>query len=286
MSKIFLVGMSGPNSLEDLKELIEPIKQYFDGIIWVLHDSRATDEEDYLDSVMNEGKIIHIPFSKRHAFSRNHYLWCGPAQEGSWLCQVDVLERINTTFASQLSNFTVALEAHNINTVFYYNKAFLYQQHESLEFTGSPHEGLRRHDGQMRPLELSQSYPTETDIRYSVRAQKRTDPFGWVMHYAKYYIEYPFGSNHCLLGNCERGNETEIFQKREIMRIDFRNEVKRHGINLTMKDIILYWRNNKLDEPMRKYINGEKILNDLYRYSVLGDKTVVDEHKWVSLKTV
>ena len=67
---LFFVGMSGPNSISDLKELIDPIKQYFDGVVWVLHDSRESEEAKYLDSVKAKGAVIHLPWSRRHAFAR------------------------------------------------------------------------------------------------------------------------------------------------------------------------------------------------------------------------
>lgn len=286
MSRLFLVGMSGPKSLQDLRELIDPIRGCFDGVIWCLHDSRDTWEHSYLEEVKGAGAVIHLPFTMRHSFSRNHYLWAGPAEEGAWLCQVDCLERVNLAFAAQIPAFTQNLERNGINTVFYYNKAFLYQQHESLEFVGSPHEGLQRRDGQMHAVELSRYYPTETDIRYSVRAEKRLDPKGWITHYLRYYVEYPFGSNHCLLGNSDRGDEMAIFQQREAMRIEFRDELRRRRVGLTVDALKEYWIKMPLDPVMKRYVNAEKILNDGYRHFALNDLTTIDEHMWTSLKVI
>lgn len=284
--KVYLVFMAGPNSLTNLKELIEPVREFFDGIVCVLHDSENSPEQTYLDSLPLPTTIIHLSFARRHAFSRNHYLWCGPIEEGAWLCQVDVLERLNSQFAANLRPFIASAESQGINAVFYYQKAFIYQQHESLEFIGSPHEGLRRHDGKMRAAELSQQYPIETDIRYSVRHLKRDTSFSWIGHYAKYYIEYPYGSNHCLLGNSDRGDEMTIFRQREYMRNTFRDYMRLKGMPLTVDGVIQYWRDHPLDEAMRRFVNGEKVLNDLYRYRILNDLTCVDEHKWTSLKAV
>ncbi len=281
--KIYLVFMAGPNSLTNLKELIEPVRTAFDGIVCVLHDARGSDEDAYLTSV--GAHIIHLPFSRRHAFSRNHYLWCGPIEQGDWIVQLDHLERLNPGFAASLRPFISDLESHGLNAAFYYSKAFVYQQHESLEFVGSPHEGLRRHDGQMRAVELSHTYPVETDIRYSVRHLKRDSEFSWVTHYLRYYL-YPYGSNHCLLGNVDRGDEMTIFRQRETMRNAFRDEMRRRSIPMTVDGLVAYWRANPLDDKMIHWINAEKILNDGYRYLVRGDQSVIDEHKWISLKAV
>lgn len=285
MSKIYFCAMAGPNSVDNLIELIDPIHRYFDGIVVVLHDARDSDEDYYLESIKDEGAVIHLPFARRHDFSRNAYLWCGPIQEDDWIVQCDVLERIPPAFAANLRSFIADLESQSINAVFYYNKPFIYQQHESLEFTGSPHEGLRRHDGKMKAIELSKYYPNEPDIRYSVRATKRDTPFSWVGHYFKYYL-YPYGSNHCLLGNCDRGDEMAIFKVRETMRNSFRDELKRRGVPRTAEAVKDHWVKVPLDATMRRFVNEEKVLNDAYRYFILNDLTVRDEHKWDSLKTI
>ena len=65
MSRLFLVGMSGPKSLQDLRELIDPIRGCFDGVIWCLHDSRDTWEHSYLEEVKGAGAVIHLPFTDR-----------------------------------------------------------------------------------------------------------------------------------------------------------------------------------------------------------------------------
>ncbi len=287
--KLFFCAMVGPGSLENLKELLEPIKQYFDGICVVLHDARGSKEDEYLESIKGEGAVIHLPFSKRHAFSRNHFLWCGGIPEGSWICMADHLERINPSFAANLRNMIAGFETQGINTCFYYNKAFIYQQHESLEFSGSPHEGLRRNDGQMRAIELSTYFPVESDVRYSVRHLKRDMPFSWVDHYLKYYVSYPWGSNHCLLGNCDRpweGTEMEIFQRREAVRLTFRDEMRRRGVPLTCAALKDYWLSHPLDDKMRYYLNKDKILQDAWRLYVQKDETVNDNHHWKDLKVI
>ncbi len=283
--KLFFCAMVGPGSLENLKELLEPIKQHFDGISIVLHDARGSEEEKYLESIKGEGSVIHLPFSRRHAFSRNHYLWCGGIPEGSWIVQCDHLERINLSFAANLRNMIVGFEAQGINTCFYYNKAFVYQQHESLEFIGSPHEGLHRRSGDMRPIELSHYMPIETEVRYSVRNIKRPDKWHFVKHYLKYAL-YPWGSNHYMLGIDGKPGYVTLFQERESQRMSFIQCLKNLGIKIDAGSVLEYMKSGQMHESFKYYVRRDKILNDAYRLYVLGLEDFTDNHDWTNLVDV
>lgn len=278
--RLYLAGMSGPGSLEDLKELIEPIRPHFDGVIWVLHDARSSHEHSYLVDV--GATVIDLPYGRRHDFSRNHYLYCGPLEEGDWVVTADVLERINPTFAANLRPRLIpALEGAGINAAFLYGKHFMFQHHESLRYQGSPHEGLVRDDGQMRAIELSTTF-SEEQSRYSVRNAKR-DPLHWLHHYARYYLEFPWGSNHCLLGNENRGDPMTIYRKRETTRLQCRAYLRSKGVPRTevgFKDYILAHPD---DLTIKGFCNAEKILNDLWRHYVLKDLTINDNHTWVDM---
>lgn len=279
MGKLYFVGMTSAGKTEDLKELIEPIHQYFDGLIWTFHYPKD-EGADYLESRKGCGEIIYTNFCKRHGFSRNHYLWAGPATDGDWLVQTDDLERLVPEFAAKIRDMIPDLEENGVNVVTYFGKAFIYKWDESLEFVGSPHEGLTRRDGQANHIELSQAFPDENKVRKNVRPLKRQDKFHWMTHYLRYYIEYPIGSNHCLLGNEHRGNPAQIFQQREQVRYHFRNELRKRGIPLTVAGFKEYLENNKPDEKMTAFINSEKILNDAYRFWSLKDETINDNHHW------
>lgn len=285
MSKIYLVFMCGPGSLVNLRDLIEPVRSAFDGVVAVLHDSRGSDEEAYLESVKGCGKVIHTEYTRRHDWSRNHYLYGGPIENGDWCCQLDDKERLGSPLVSNLRVFIRSLKDQGLNAAWYYGKPFLFEYHESLQYSGSPHEGLRRNDGQMRGLELSVQYPTETDIRYSVRATQRQDPYHWVGHYWRYYT-FPWGSNQTLLGAEHRGDPSKVYHQREQVRAAFRAEVERRGVKWDDKAILTYWLATPLDDTMRAFVNADKIIQDTYRYFVLKDLSVRDEHDWVSMKTV
>lgn len=274
--------MAGPNSLEDLKELVEPIKEYFDGIVAVYHGRDFDDEATYLEANKGEGEIIYTKFVRRHDWSRNHYLYCGPMKNGDFCLQVDVLERINPDFAKQARSFAQYFKSCGVNLVFYYNKPFIFEYHESLQYMGNPHEGLRRNDGTSAAIELSTQFPEEQAIRYNIRPTKRPDPYHFVDHYVKYFL-YPWGSNHCLLGIEKNGNPQELFPKRDARRIKFKNRLAELGIEDSVSALKTYITDKKPDEwdaEIRTIFNEEKILNDFYRYHILGDRQFKDNHDW------
>jgi len=35
-----------------------------------------------------------------------------------------------------------------------------------------------------------------------------------------------------------------------------------------------------MDDEMRQFVNSDKILNDVYRYYLLGDRDFEDDHDW------
>lgn len=280
--KLYLVLMCGPGSLTNLKELIDPVKSAFDGIVAVLHDSRGSEEEVYLESAKGCGEVIHAKYVRRHDWSRNHYLYNGPIQNGDWCVQIDDKERLALGFAAILRDQIAALKSFSLNAAWYYGKPFLFEYHESLQYTGNPHEGLRRLDGQMKGVELSTHYPVETDVRYSVRDRQR-DPYHWVGHYAHYML-FPM-SNHGLLGLSDRGDTNTLWPIRERNRQAFLDEMRARGLPTTIKGLNALFA-APLDDKLRALINSDKVWQDYFRYHVLGDLTVRDEHLWTSMKTV
>lgn len=286
--KLWMCGMSGPGSLEDLKELLEPVKAYVDGIVWVLHDSRDSEEAAYLESVKGAGKVIHYYYSRRHDASRNQYLWCGPIKNGDWIMQCDLLERIPATFAADAGQTAAHFALQGCNIVYYYGKPLLYEYHESLRFVGSPHEGLQRGDGRMRRVELNHYLPDEREVRLNVRPIKRPDPLGWVEHYMRYYL-FPWGSNQCLLGNENRpweGDPMQIFQRRETLRLEFLDYLARRGVERSVKMVKLHFLVSHWTPELARFVNGDKILNDAWRLWVQGDETVRDHHDYRDLPQI
>lgn len=279
--RIWLCGMSGPGSANNLRELIDPIKSYFTGVVWTLHDARESPETTYLESVKGAGKVIHYYYHRRHEQSRNQYLWCGPIEQGDWVVSADDLERINPEFAQKLPDLIGELERYEINAAFLFGKHFMFQYHESLRYQGSPHESPVRDDGGLRPIDLQSHFPDEKQVRYGVRHLKRLDHYHFVGHYAKYFL-FPWGSNHALLGLENRGDIRTLFPKREALRLEFLAEMRARGFPRTLEGLKAML-SGPLDDRLKWFLNNEKVWQDYYRYEVLGDKTVRDEHLWTSM---
>lgn len=285
MSKFWLCFLAGPNSVDDLKELIEPVKPYFNGVVATCHARPDSEEAIYLESVKGEGKIVYTDWCKRHDFARNHYLFCGPIRNGDWVCQIDVLERLNESFASSIFGFCAELEKLSLNMVYYYSKPFIFQYHESMTYVGSPHESLQRENG-FSAVELANAMPNEDSVRKNVRPIKRTDPYHFVLHYLNYYL-YPWGSNQCLLGLDNNPNRTKIFYEREYQRMQLCYYLESIGVDRTAKSVVAYMKNkDALPEPFIKFINTIKPLNDAYRLYVLERKDFKDDHDWANVVSV
>lgn len=290
--KLFFTMMCGPGSLQDLQELWEPIKDHFAGISAVYFGDRDDLEARYLEIVKGEGRIVYLPYVGRHDLARNVALHSGVIQNGDWVMQCDGLERlvpefIQTRVPDMMSRGSGPTgDETPINTFFYYAKPILFQYHESLQYSGTPHEGLRRLDGRMSACELSHFLPDESKVRVNVRPIKRTDPYHWVDHYAKYYISTPWGSNHCLLGNEKRGDPMKIYQEREALRIEFREYLRGSGVPLTVEGLKKILTPENIPDKMKEYVNREGILNDFYRYHILKDFSVKDDHSWQSMITL
>jgi len=285
--KIFLTLMCGPGSLVDLTELWEPIKAHFNGVCAVYFGARTDEEAQYLELIKGEGRITYLPYTGRHDLARNVALHCGAVQEGEWVMQCDTLERLVPKFLKTHVGGMIRRGAGPmgdetpINTFFYYGKPILFQYHESLQYQGTPHEGLRRLDGGMQAVELSPFIPNEAEIRLNVRPIKRPDRFHFVDHYLKYYIGQPWGSNHVLLGLEKNGDPQKLFPMRETRRLVFREYCRtKLGLALTADSIKTYMLEHQKDMPedFKKFLREEKILNDVWRYHVLERRDFTDDH--------
>jgi hypothetical protein len=283
MSKLWLVFIAGPDSYDDIREMVEPIRDLFAGLVVTYHGKPDDIEAKYLEVVKGEGRIIYLPYSGRHNHSRNSYLWCGPIQQGDWCIQTDHLEHPNRQF---IEKHVPYLTTQSNGIFYYYGKPFLFQLHESMQYVGSPHENLQRLDGQGRVAELSQMWPDESMVRMNVRPFKRKDPFGWCTHYAKYYIATPWGSNHCLLGNEHRGDPVQLYQEREALRVRFRDYLRDMDVPLTLDGLLWFMKTNPNDSVLVETANKERIINDLYRLLVLKDESIKDDHTWAGMVTI
>lgn len=282
--KLWLIGMTAAGNEENLREMISPIVEWLDGVIFTFHYPVCEDEGSrYLESVKGEGKVIYRDWIWRHDISQSETLWAGIIQEGDLVITCDTLERPAAGFVSRIKGDVLdMMESSNLDCIAYYGKAFVFRYNEGMRFVGSPHWGLQ---GVHAAMELSHVYPDERMVRLNVRPQKRKDPFHFVSHYLGYYVSYPAGSNHCLLGLEKNGDPSQLFGPRENRRLEFRRMLRVMGVPLTVAGVKELMR-NPLDSRLLWFFNEEKILNDAYRHLQLGRTDFVDNHDWKDMITI
>jgi hypothetical protein len=284
MSKIFIGLITGPNEYGNLLELCS-VSQHFDGLAVTYHGQTDDPEYKLLNASKKDGFVECIPYVGNHAHSMNHFLYNPKIEMGSWVLLRDSTERIAEFFAQNIRGFVDTMEKQGINSIYQYSKLLLFKRFSHQFFNGTPHWGFNGARPGAISIEATGWFKADEEYCYSTRAKR--DKFHWVGAYFRYYL-LP-DSNHTLLGNCNRpheGTEVEIFQRREVMRNAFRDEMRRRGAKLDCDAIITYWMATPLDDKMRAFVNGDKILNDAYRYFVLNDLMCQDEHEWSSLKVI
>mgnify|MGYP001582268050 CR=1 FL=1 len=264
---VWLTFMTSSGNEENLRELVGPLRPYIDGIVAVVH--RPCDSDAglaYLEENKGAGKIIVRDFVYRHDYSMNEVLYAGVIQEGDIFIISDTLERPAAQFISRCKgDINAFMLERGLDCLYYFGKAFIVRYNEEMHYKGSPHWGLM---GVRQGVELNQMFPHEADVRLNVRPLKRLDPMGWVLHYSKYWIEYPAGSNHAALGidRWAQGHlidEAHAFAAREAQRLAFRQEMRRRGVPLTVEGLkgLL---TGPLDGTLREHLCAEKTLSDAY----------------------
>ena len=268
--KLWLIGVTTEGHEQDLKELIEPIKNNFDGLVWTFHYPK--DEGScYLESVKGEGEIIYTKWCSRLDFSRNHSLYQGPMKFGDWFLTIDTLERLSPTFTKNLKKLCADLDDVDVDGAYLYNKRFLFKLKEQTAFVNNPHEGII---GCSKTLELSKQHFWKKEYQKNVRDEKRLNRYHFVEHNMKYYV-YP-NTNHLVLGF---ENDQNLIKKRYENRSILFNEVSRLGFYpYDLKSLEECFKTN-LTRTIRDCINFDKFVNDWYRYKILGQKVgLVNRH--------
>ena len=84
---VYLTLITNKKELHNLKELIEPIWDFFDGLI-VCYDSveKPVNDEcfEYLESRKKNGEILFRPWTNDHDLQMNVFLRQGPLKENDW----------------------------------------------------------------------------------------------------------------------------------------------------------------------------------------------------------
>tara|TARA_B100000963_G_scaffold67137_2_gene55268 strand:+ start:53342 stop:54181 length:840 start_codon:yes stop_codon:yes gene_type:complete len=276
--KLWLTGVTTKGHEQDLKELIEPIKNDFDGLVWTFHYPKD-EGSDYLESVKGDGEIIYTKWCSRLDFSRNHSLYQGPMRFGDWFLTIDTLERLSPKFTKFLKKLCADLNDLDIDGVFLHNKRLLFKLKENTSFINNPHEGIT---GCSKTIELSKQTFWDETYQSNVRDQKRKDPYYFIEHNMKYYL-FP-NSNHLVL--CVE-DKPDLINKRYEFRQKLINEVNRLGFYAyDIKSMEECFR-NKLTPILRECLNFEKFLNDWYRYKILKQKVgIVNSHDFKHMKKI
>src|SRR4051812_18841280 len=95
--KLYLCGITNAGNEQNLRELIEPVLEYFDGLVWTFHYP-IDDGYKFLKENKKEGAIILATWNQRHHYSMNHFLYQGPMEDGDFFITLDTLERISPEF--------------------------------------------------------------------------------------------------------------------------------------------------------------------------------------------
>lgn len=283
--KLWFTLIAGPGSFDDLLELCEPIKKHFDGLCAVYHGERDDPEANYLEINKGEGRIIYLPYVGRHSHSRNAALWCGVIEQGDFVMTCDTLERPTVEFlrdkVPQLIQSTVF--GGRLNCFLYYGKAYLFQYHESMRYQGTPHEALLRDDGGLCAVDISSFWPDESQIRVNMRPAKR-EATHWIGQYARYML-LPWGANHSLHGLQHQGDVNQLFPAREGKRLEFREEMRRRGFPRTEAGLKMML-SQPLDDKLKSLVNSDKVWVDWYRFNILGETDLTDEHAWITKRDI
>lgn len=268
--KIWLCGITSSNKEPNLFALIEPVIEHFAGLQWTFHYPKDSGAE-YLESRKGEGRIIYAHYNQRHGASMTQYLHQGTMQPGDYFIQIDDLERISPQFCyEKLPQLIALMQEVDIAMIANYGKGFLFRYNEQLEFRGSPHWYITGLDGRAINIELEKHY------FWNVRGQERHE-YQWVEHYAKYFL-FPAGSNSALLGLEKQGDPQKLFPIREQKRLEFREEMKKRGHELTLSGL-KEMLSKPLDPWLKNALNEEKTWSDYYNYEILGNKSVKDTHE-------
>lgn len=254
-----------------------PIKQYLDGVIVVVHDASPDDPGvKYLESVKGEGEIILRKFVYRHWHSMNETLFTGRIQNGDVVMWIDTDEFCPPHFAATIKTEWYPFMINNqIDLLSFMGKPYLFIYNEGLQYVCSPHWTLI---GYHRAFALEQLIPEEKDARINLRYTRRTEPRWWVKHNARYFIEYPAGSNSAMLGLEKNGDVNKLFPIVEQRRLEFREILRKRGIPVRVKSVVELLESGPLDDEIKPYFNQCKELNDLYRHVVLKDMSFPDDH--------
>lgn len=279
--KLWLTGMTNANNGDHLKELIEPIKEYFDGFVWVFHTKlKGADPDEgynYLRNLPNS-KVISAPWCNRTDFSRNIGLYHGPIKYGDWFMTIDTLERMHVDFAAMLPNLIKRFDDNGIDGVFLRNKHFLFKYNERSAYQLNPHSGMA---GISKSFEITTMPFWKDEYWQNVRHLHR-GKYEFIDHNLKYYL-FP-NTNHLVL-KCE--HDQKFIQFRYQVRAVFLHYLQEAGIDTqNFQQVKNFIVEGEYTEQIKECIEKEKYLNDVYRFYVLEDYLLKEDFDFNNLVKV
>jgi hypothetical protein len=283
--KLWLTGMTNAGNGDHLKDLIEPIKEYFDGFVWVFHDNELDQAANYVKDEgfnylvgLKNSKVILSPWCNRFDFSRNIGLYQGPIKYGDWFLVIDTMEIMHVDFALQIRDLIERFDKNGINGVYCRNKHLLFKYNENTSFVHNPHCGVK---GVSKSIEISSLPFWKEEYWQNVRSLHR-DKYEFIDHNLKYYL-FP-NTNHLVL-KCE--SDQQFIVRRYMIRSEFFNELNKLNIDIQdFKSVRDYIAFGEFNETTKQCIQEEKYLNDVYRFYHLGDTSINEDFDFDNLVKV
>lgn len=266
LQKVWLCGIV-TNQKDNILELVEPVYDFFDGLVFV--DGGSTDgTKEVLEKYKKDGQIMTVEWSHNHGYQMQGILNSNKILNPDWVIYCDSMERISLDFASNIRGFISNLEQQNINTVYNYGKILMHMYFpDQVWKIITPHCWLENSRPNAVDLARIPQLSDESKTRYNVRPQKRPrDHF--IDHFVKYSFVYAKLNNQM---TCGREGNTQEIKEQEENRQNFVYYCARIlKIDLTVEALKTYLLNNKLDDYVKSYLNYQPYFNQFYRYHVLG----------------
>ena len=270
MSKIYLCGITN-NQYDNVKALTDPIYEHIDGLIWVYHKSDVESDGtlELLEERKGCGEVIVTKWVNAHDHSMNKFLIESVLKEGDWFILRDSMERFNSEWAKDISQFLTNLDLNKIRSVYNYGKGFAFKWNDSMFFQGSPHWGLN--GVQHKMIELQNHFSEEKKehtwrIKDGEVGGRPID--NKIDHEAKYSWVYG-RSNHLYLG-VDSSNHDE-FQRAELIRLHTRDLARSASFKTDMDGLKSWIKflGEKDFEALRIFINSHRVWKNFYRYHFL-----------------
>lgn len=267
LQKIWLCGITS-NEFQNVSEILEPIHEYFDGLVWVWHKSEDDGTKELLEKYKGDGEIVEALWQRNHGTSYQMVLNSRKILAQDHCIIIDSCERLNLDFCKNLRSFIYELEKNNINTVYNHSKILMFKYWPDIYYSqDTPHCIPRNLRQNVLEITNIPQFADEKNHRYNVRPQKRPQTH-FLSHFFKYSLSY-HRSNQM---SC--GNETnpEEYQRQESARQQFLIYCYRVlGFeDITEEIMIDFIKKNGLLPEIKAFFNFNRYLNNWYRYHFLN----------------